>query len=640
MGVIKMEIDNFRAPSSDTELELGKFPFEDVDKFFSSMTGVRDEFGSDEDLRTVVNCCILNALDAHLVGETVNVPQLLTEGYDPGRWNRIIVALNGHGHVKCQLKDRRNGDRIDSLQFELSDEFLERHPNLKATTLNRSRALDVHKWSAHPEINGFVDAIYEEHFDGGNADIQRKHIKTVLLDLYVAWTEDPALKISIHKSPNAYKAKSRYNELHISRTTIDVIDILRGAGLILEATGFHDPSSKIGRTTRIWPTTRLLKMFEEARFGPLDITNHFGRECIILRNDAKKEIEYEDTDETNQMREKLTRYNELISQTFIDIPTLEIPFIEIGGTTANRIYVNQLDKFTRRVFNRSSFQFGGRFYGGWWQRCPKPWRAEIFLNDHAVSEIDYSGLHIVLLYAREGIDYWSQPTINEPADRNPFTRTSNIPDPYVIPTPDFITNTNSLRAICKNLMLVSINAVNDQAAFGAFRAEAATGSAEKKFTNKQLACILDALRAKHEPIAHMMAKDAGIELMNLDSQIAEQVVEHFTEQEIPVLVVHDSFLVPFGLEAELDQAMRRAFETLTGISNVRLKEVTANPWKYESLQLEDGIDQKAWTHSLEGRTNPTKSERYLYQLTEFKKWLSSRGVPFSELAPGVWRDEM
>ncbi|MBV6647787.1 MAG: hypothetical protein KI790_20175 [Cyclobacteriaceae bacterium] len=635
-----MELEISRVPSSDDENELGIQPYTDLNRFFNSMSGVRNDFGSDENLRSAVNCCILNGLDGHLIGEAVNVPLLVTEDYDPGNWARIVMGLAHLGHLTNHRTVRKNGDRFDSLQFELSDEFLERHPNLKATTLNRSRALDVHKWSAHPEVKNFVDAIYEEHFGGGNADIQKRHIKTLLLDLYVAWKNDPALKITVHKSPNDYKAKSRYNELHISRTTINVVDVLRSAGLILEATGFHDPGTKIGRTTRIWPSTTLLKMFEEARFGPFDITYHPERDCIILRNDAKKQIEYEDTDETNQMREKLTRYNDLLDRTFIDIPTLEVPFIEIGGRTASRAYINQSNKFTRRIFNRSSFQFGGRFYGGWWQRCPKTWREQIFLNDHAVSELDYSGLHIVLLYAREGIDYWSSNVPQQTSNfKDPFARILNIVDPYVIPTPDFITDTNDLRAICKNLMLVSINAVNDEAAFGAFRAEAEFRSAEKQFTNKQLGQVLDALRAKHEPIAHMMANDAGIALMNLDSQIAEHVIKHFTDQEIPILTVHDSFLVPFGREAELDTAMRAAFESVTGINNVRLKEVTDNPWHFESLEPDDGIDSAAWNASLEGRTNPTRSERYLYQLRKFKEWLASQGVPFNDLSQGEWHEE-
>ena len=69
-----------------------------------------------------------------------------------------------------------------------------------------SRPLDVHRWSDHPEVNSFVNRIYEEqiHYPGENARIKKKHLKVVLLDLYVAWSEDPEQSIGVHMSPNAY----------------------------------------------------------------------------------------------------------------------------------------------------------------------------------------------------------------------------------------------------------------------------------------------------------------------------------------------------------------------------------------------------------------------------------------------------
>ena len=51
---------------------------------------------------------------------------------------------------------------------------------------------------------------------------------------------------------------------------------------------------------------------------------------------------------------------------------------------------------------------GGRYYGGWWQQIPKEWRQEIRIGNTPTVEIDYSGLHIVILYALEGIDYWKK----------------------------------------------------------------------------------------------------------------------------------------------------------------------------------------------------------------------------------------
>jgi hypothetical protein len=151
---------------------------------------------------------------------------------------------------------------------------------------------------------------------------------------------------------------------------------------------------------------------------------------------------------------------------------------------------------------------------------------------------------------------------------------------------------------------------------------------------------MNRLRDKHAPIADAIASDAGIRLQRADSQIAEHVIEQFTDQDIPILCIHDSFIVPFGREAELDAAMTRAFETATGIPNVRLKEATYNPWMHESLERDDGFDHTAWAQVLEGRTNPARSDRYLRHLAKFKEWLDSNDLPLNDLEPRGWHDEM
>ena len=185
-------------------------------------------------------------------------------------------------------------------------------------------------------------------------------------------------------------------------------------------------SNGIGRYSRIWPTDPLIDLFGEARFSPFDIKSHKDRLTVILRekdpdDEGNSDIEYEPTEETERMSAMLHKYNELLASTFIDIPTLQNPWIETHkDDKTRRLCVGQRDKFVRRIFNRGSFDCGGRFWGGWWQRCPKEYRPKIFLNDQPTNEIDFSGLHIVMLYADEGVDYWE--VIGS--------------DPYEIPAPD------------------------------------------------------------------------------------------------------------------------------------------------------------------------------------------------------------
>lgn len=288
----------------------------------------------------------------------------------------------------------------------------------KREALENFKFLDVHTWSDHPEVNQFVDFIYAEHFKARKKVVQKRHLKVVLLDIYVTWCEVPNRVIAFSRNNNDYKAGSRYNELFISHLTIDIVDRLVEVGLIEQAKGFLDRNTGIGRLARIWATEKLVEEFRRARFGPLDIGSHPDRLTVILRNSQgedeededgrKRDIEYEPDDNTRRMSAVLADYNALLRRTFIDIPTLDERWISIQkGNEANTLAVSQRDKFVRRIFNRGSFACGGRFYGGWWQRCPKEWRGHIFIDDRPTNEIDFSGLHVVMLYAELGIPYWA-----------------------------------------------------------------------------------------------------------------------------------------------------------------------------------------------------------------------------------------
>jgi hypothetical protein len=75
----------------------------------------------------------------------------------------------------------------------------------------------------------------------------------------------------------------------------------------------------------------------------------------------------------------------------------------------NTIRLSHHEKFIKRIFNNNDWNNGGRFYGGWWQRIPSEWRSRIRIGNMPVSEVDFKGLHIVLLYAIEGVNYIEDP---------------------------------------------------------------------------------------------------------------------------------------------------------------------------------------------------------------------------------------
>ena len=432
-----------------------------------------------------------------------------------------------------------------------------------------SRPLDVHRWSDHPEVNAFVDRIYEEHIrqSGTNTNIRKKHLKVVLLDLYVAWSDDPDLNIAVHMSKNAYsdgtvsgKGKSRYNALNIKVSTIDVVHRLHISGLIGLRDGWQDVTGK-GYLTRIWAAEPLTQMFMVAAFGYFDIGYPENKATVILRDETKRNIEYEDTAETRQMHDLLLRYNRLLERTFVDIPSLDEPRIELGDKENRRqnnkpVFVNitHHGKFVRRVFNNGTFDDGGRFYGGWWQRIDGSYRKDIRMNNVPTVEIDYSSLHVILAYAVVGDDYWD----------------TTSDDPYQLPVRG-VNNPDHCRAITKLLFLLGFNASDEQSLFKAFRNELDYTAYPYSFPDNVLSELLTGIKDRHPKISHLICSGAGLRLMNLDAQMCEYVIETFVERDTPILTVHDSFIVPFGKERQLDRVMKEAFEHVTYKKKVKAK---------------------------------------------------------------------
>lgn len=62
----------------------------------------------------------------------------------------------------------------------------------------------------------------------------------------------------------------------------------------------------------------------------------------------------------------------------------------------------------------------------------------------------------------------------------------------------------------------------------------------------------------HPWLGAHLGSDMGIRLMYTDSLIAERVLGHFTRQAIPVLCVHDSFIIAEQWTEDLIRVMGKA----------------------------------------------------------------------------------
>jgi hypothetical protein len=427
------------------------------------------------------------------------------------------------------------------------------------TNPRHSKLLDVHRYSEHFAVSHLVGPIWSKCFGQPENAAPRKgglkpkadgliQLRTLLLDLYMAWAEDPELSTAVAMNNTAWKTGSRYNKIGMSRRTPRLIDCLHERGFIdLAAASYAGPGAATNRTTRIRAAEPLRVLFRDAKFGPQHILTHPQKENIILRGAEKSQrnLEYTDTPETERMRESLRNYNWLLQRTFIDVPDQVEPFIERpikSGHRAGeitRVPVCGFNNFVHRIFNRNDWRCGGRFYGGWWQGVGAEFRKRIHINDQPTVEIDYQALHVAILAAQHGVVL----------DGDPYVLEGGLVEGL---------DTTSQRKLVKLLVLMSLNAQTKNAACSAFRDSAPAGSQAKSMKNTELFRVMDAFVEKHPFLAGDLCADRGIGLMNTDSWIAAHILRIFTRLQIPVLSVHDSFIIDYSMARRLKSGMGAA----------------------------------------------------------------------------------
>ena len=492
---------------------------------------------------------------------------------------------------------------------------------------NHSKPLDVHKWSDHPEINKLVDELWLQVVEpalGGKSNNKgksnpKRQLKVLLIDLYVAWLDDPTLCIGVNRNSNAYKVDTRYNAIHISRKIVSLIDVLVEANHLDYLHGSHDRThnGKFSRTSRVRPSLQLQDKFSGLVLSPSDIEHNYLQETVILtdyetdaegtytKSNGKKKrqfIEYDDTVFTKDIRRDLEAYNEILQQAYIDIAILEEPFIvrtKKDGST-QRIKIDQSKKFVRRIFSRGDWNCNGRFYGGFWQQVGSEYRKHIFINDNPTVEVDYKGLHAAILSAEKGVVY--------SGDRYDLGST-------VCARLD----KQQQRSAVKLLVLAAINAKDRKSAFAAFRQAQPTGSVEKTLDNEELEFLLDTFLQQHPYLKDGICSDQGIRLMNVDSHITNLIITEFVRRQKPILSVHDSYIVGTKDVEHLRDCMKEASIHVVGVDLAAEQEIPS----YQQIMASRHQDYDAYLHQVNAvliEPSQQKTDSYYSRYQQYQSY--------------------
>ena len=422
----------------------------------------------------------------------------------------------------------------------------------KAIRLGNSTIFDIHKLSEYKEVDNCVAYLFDilsekiDKFKGKNPSKNKSQLKTLIVNLYRNYLDDKTRYVAIYLGKNYYdNLESRYNKLFISRIMIDIVHALNELGFIQLTIGTYFPKDR--KVTRIIGTNKLFKLFTQHQFSAEMIQTSREKELIVMRDivDGKKvDISYEDTPSTNQWRDDLKKYNDLLAKTYIDIPVFSEKGIVLPSKgNKNQTYtfsLNQSDKVVQRIFNNNSWEDGGRFYGGWWQRIPSDYRGGIHFSTMPTSELDFSGLHINLIYLLCKKDFLKS-------------------DPYDI----YGIGIKGLnRQIVKIILLHIINAKSRESAVKSITMRINFDTTLYEYVsqnNLDYISFIDEILINHKPIKKYFFSGQGIKLQNFDAMMAEKVINHFTNLDIPVLCIHDSFLIAADKTKDLNQVMTEKY---------------------------------------------------------------------------------
>ena len=306
-------------------------------------------------------------------------------------------------------------------------------------------------------------------------------------------------------------------------------------GLTKNYIGFFDrDKTKRGKQTRIVIEYPLFDLLKTYRIDINDIIS-LPSEIIRLKDDRKKLIDYEDTEEIIKVRKRLIKHNTLLKRSDIAI--------EKSSELNEYLSIEQNDvvDFTQqsyhRIFSHSSFSLHGRFYGPWWQSIQSEMRKHITINQTTTVELDYSSLHLHLLYSKLGLDYGHED------------------DPYSLEGFD-----TSYRDIIKVATLTSLNMRTakyfSQTVSSRLQKQ---GIFRKDIPYKE---IKEKILAKHSKLKDYFFSGIGLELMFIDSCITEYIIRKMTNKNIPILSIHDSYVVAVLYKDVLLSEMNKAFKYL------------------------------------------------------------------------------
>lgn len=377
---------------------------------------------------------------------------------------------------------------------------------------DKSIFFDFYKYSDAYSVAKFAKCLTAEYLSTHpnkkkNKNKINQYFAQIMCNLVIAYEVDKCVVVS--RCENYYST----NTLIKPNIFIPLLDWLEDNKYINQKIGYFNKDIQKGKRTRIWATAELVNFLSEQKITSEQIKTREKYSQIILKDENKKEIKFMETDQLKTLRDRIHKVNNLYLQ--------------------HSFTLNGVNLFPRisAIYNNSSFDCCGRLYnkskqGLDYQNLSAEKRKEIKIDGEETIELDYSALHITMLYHMQGVDLTF--------------------DPYSF---------YSDRKQAKKVIYRIFNSDNiGRMIYGL----------NQEDTQVDWLNVITRAKQMHEKIAKYFGSGIGTKLMNIDSKIMLDVLEYFADKQIVALGMHDSVIIQKKHYEELKQVMKETYKKYIG----------------------------------------------------------------------------
>lgn len=344
---------------------------------------------------------------------------------------------------------------------------------------------------------------------------QRRALKMILLNLYfkqnrkIGVSQSHRMKLPTYMNPRRIGQKS-------IRTVIDGLSPKYIKHVIGDVTKGKTTTIQMKEELQIYLHVKGLT------FDTVELKTHHATIVLKDNSKAKSLIDFEGTIFTKFVKQSLEEYMLLLSKTII---TYE----------ENSDVVECDSQEVKRVFNRNSFQRGGRVVGPW-AHLSSVIRKTITIDGEETVELDYPASTLNIMYRIK----------------------TGRPCPHEEPYPVVVRDIKVPKKYCKKLMNICMNVRNASTASRAF-SEGLNETERTEFNAFGVTTgeIHKAISEKHEDVLHHFFKgaDYGTWLQFIESELMFTIIKKLTLEGIPSLTVYDSFIVKSSDEEYVKRIM-------------------------------------------------------------------------------------